>query len=153
MYICLYNSKGTGGPSNTLLGIKGITQWADRILFTVKIDDLGSIDDFENTYDVDKTSRALKQIKYLSQDAHLPIISLYCLKTKEIYKRQDKRPTPMGLDHSSLQSYNDSIHFLYKDEYYETTPSLEVIIAKNILGYQYTARLATSKGKIFSFED
>lgn len=121
----------------------------------VIIDDLNSIKDFENPYDTDKTLQLMKQIKEIALKAQIPIISLYCMNSKEIRKKlsstTDNRPKLLDLTNTSLISYNDIVQFLYLDT--EDKPnSLEIITAKSNIGLIRTAELAFENGKLFSIE-
>lgn len=119
----------------------------------VIIDDLNSIEDFDNSYDTDKTLRSMKYLKGIAIETKCSIISLFCLTSKDISKRMDKRPMLADLGYSSLQSYNDSIQFLYLQNENDVYDKVEIIVAKNNIGTTGTVEVVPHSGKLIALEE
>lgn len=119
----------------------------------VIIDDLNSIEDFDNSYDTDKTLRSMKYLKGLAIETRCSIISLFCLDSKDISKRIAKRPMLTDLGYSSLQSYNDSIQFLYlQQNEIDVYDTVEIIVAKNNIGTIGTVEVVPHSGTLIALE-
>lgn len=119
----------------------------------VIIDDLNSIEDFESSYDTDKTLRAMKYLKSIAIETQIPIISLYCLNQKEINKRPDKRPALYDLGYCSLHSYNDNIQFIYINNDIDiSNGNSEIIVAKNCIFTTGTVIVHTDNGNLFNVD-
>lgn len=133
----------------------------DKIISTIKensydlviIDDLNSVECNENAYDTDKMFRIIKRIKILSVELKIPIISIYCLSSKNIATRTDKHPQLSDLGYSSLSSYNDIIQFLHRDFEQEILETLEVITAKNYTRTPEITKLHCNNDILASFEN
>lgn len=114
----------------------------------VIIDDLNTIEDFECSYDNDKTLRAMKKIKGVALERRIPIVSLYCMSSREVQKRGERRPLLTDLLHSSLQSYNDIIQLLYLPNDEDNRSAVEIITAKSNGGSTGTAVIAHAGNKL-----
>lgn len=116
----------------------------------VIIDDLNTIEDFECSYDNDKALRAMKRIKGAALERRIPIISLYCISSRDAQKRVDKHPMLSDLIHASLQSYNDIIQLIYipDDGFVEKRNCVEIITAKSNVGSAGTALVGYVGGKL-----
>lgn len=125
----------------------------ERLYDLVIIDDLNSIEDFDNSYDTDKTLRSMKYLKGLAIETRCSIISLFCLESKDISKRIAKRPMLSDLGYSSLQSYNDSIQFLYlQQNEIDVYDTVEIIVAKNNIGTIGTVEVVPHSGTLIALE-
>lgn len=119
----------------------------------VIIDDLNSIEDFENSYDVDKSLRAMNYLKGIAIETRCAIISIYCLSLKEISKRQDKRPMISDVGYASLLSYNDNIQFVYSNDASDgDRNTLEIITVKSCIGVKGTVELNAQNGNLFEID-
>ena len=83
-----------------------------------------------------------RELKLLARKMNIPIVTL-CQISREIEKRQDKRPTMADLrDSGAIEQDADSITFLWHKEYFgqmqdrdQTAPlEVEVVVAKNRMG-------------------
>ena len=119
----------------------------------VIIDDLNSIEDFEVSYDADKTLRAMKSLKDIAIKTQCPIISLYCLNSREINRQQEKRPSLSDLGYSSLLSYNDNIQFIYiNNDIENSNRNSEIIVAKSGIFTTGTIEVHAENGNLFEIE-
>ena len=124
----------------------------------VVIDDINSIIDFENSYDQDKNIAVMNSIRQSAIDNQCPIVMLYSFNTKELKARQDKRPLMTDLPSNSLCSYSDIVQFIYVGEYFEDIPNtdckdVEIITAKNNIGYTASVVVSANKGRLLAKEE
>lgn len=119
----------------------------------VIIDELNAIEDFECSYDSDKTIRCMNKIKKVALERRIPIISLYCLNGREIQKRNNKRPIISDVGNSSLQSCNDIIQLLYlcpnEDE---GGAHVEIITVKSNVTAGGATKVAVCSGKLVEID-
>lgn len=119
----------------------------------VIIDDLNSIENFEASYDTDKTLRAMKSLKGIAIETQCPIISLYCLNSREINRQQEKRPSLFNLEYSSLLSYNDNIQFICTNNDMENgSRNSEIIVVKSSIFATGTIEVHAENGNLFEIE-
>lgn len=120
----------------------------------VVIDDINSIIDFENSYDQDKNIAIMNCIKQSAIDNHCSIVMLYSINSKEVKTRQNKYPLLSDLPNNSLRSYSDIVQFLYTKEFYDVPTNeckdVEIIIAKNNIGYTANVTVSANKGRLLA---
>ena len=100
----------------------------------VIIDDINSISDFTNSYDIDKTQYSMNRLKLLSLTIKCPLILLHSLSSRNICQRSDQHPKLSDLPYNSLCSYSDIIQFLYRSTDEVNSSFLEVITVKSNVG-------------------
>lgn len=85
----------------------------------------------------------LKQLKILAKELNVPIIVTSQL-SRNIEKRENKRPCIADFKNIGFLKYSDKILFIYRDSYYYEKLSniTEIIIAKNNTGDVDTIKLA-----------
>lgn len=118
----------------------------------VIIDDINSISDFTNSYDIDKTQYSMNSLKLLSLTIKCPLILLHSLSSKNICQRNDQRPMLSDLPYNSLCSYSDIIQFLYRSTDELKNPFLEVITVKSNVGQIGCSKLGIHNLNLISIE-
>lgn len=97
----------------------------------------------------EEVSDMSRQLKVMARDLKIPVIVLSQL-SREVEKRQDKRPTLADLRESgSIEQDADIVVLLYRDDYYDAQTEkkdiIEIIIAKQKEGPIGTVELAFIK--------
>lgn len=116
----------------------------------VMVDHLGLIEkhtnEGRNDLDIGKMTWSLKM---MAKQLGVTVL-LLCQLSRDVEKRQDKRPVMSDLrDSGNIEQDADAVLFLYRDDYYnaetEDVNTMEVIVSKNRDGGRGTVKLAFRK--------